>query len=135
MGCRSLCPRPGSDLLALHRPIVPRHPRSTVFRSLPLDSDVAGWQGDPEWDWEARNQNAVQELDDLLEDEASYAKRGPGARSRFQDVAVLLLLGMLGLAVGNLAIKLLIVTWALAAAAFRYTILGVLLMVLLSVFT
>lgn len=74
LGCRSLCPRPGSDLLALHRPIVPRHPRSTVFRSLPLDSDVAGWQGDPEWDWEARNQNAVQELDDLLEDEASYAK-------------------------------------------------------------
>lgn len=60
---------------------------------------------------------------------------GPGARRRFQDVAVLLLLGILGVAVGNLAIKLLIVTWALAAAAFRYTILGVLLIVLLSVFT
>ncbi len=79
--------------------------------------------------------SSAQLPDDTFSPHLSTRQRGPGARSRFQDVAVLLLLGMLGLAVGNLAIKLLIVTWALAAAAFRYTILGVLLMVLLSVFT
>lgn len=54
---------------------------------------------------------------------------------RLQDVVVLVLLCALGFGVANLAFKLLIVMWALIAAALRYTILGIILLVVLALWT
>lgn len=88
-------------------------------------------------DWEIEPYSSTEEIEDDLEASVlgSDDDGGGGAEFAFQNVLAAVLIGALALSLGNVLLKLCIVAAALISAAFRYSAIGFLIIVILALFS
>jgi hypothetical protein len=90
-------------------------------------------------DWELEEYDSEQEIENELEASVlspeSGGGGGGGGEFAFQNVLAAVLLGALALSMGNILLKLGVVAFALISAAFRYTSIAFLVIVLLALFS
>jgi hypothetical protein len=103
--------------------------------AVPLDRS---WGGEVP-DWELEEYDSEQEIENELEASVlspeSGGGGGGGGEFAFQNVLAAVLLGALALSMGNILLKLGVVAFALISAAFRYTSIAFLVIVLLALFS
>jgi len=99
-------------------------------QALPLDRS---WGGELP-DWELEPYDSDEEIEDELEASVLSPESGGGGGGEFafQNVLAAVLLGALALSFGNLILKLGVVVFALVSAAFRYTSIAFLTIVILA---
>lgn len=123
------------------QPIAVQLPSSASFSSassrrwqqqaVPLDRS---WGGELP-DWELEPYDSEEEIEDELEASVLSPESGGGGGGGefgFQNVLAAVLLGALALSFGNIFLKLGVVVFALVSAAFRYTSIGFLVIVILA---
>ena len=99
-------------------------------QAVPLDRS---WGGEaPDWELEPYDSN--EEIEDELEASVLSPESGGGGGGEFafQNVLAAVLLGAFALSMGNILLKLGVVVFALVSAAFRYTTIGFLVIVILA---